>query len=200
MTKKRLSASLEDYLEAIYTISRDKFVAHANKIAKNLGVRKSSVSWALNQLSEKGLINYRPYEAISLTEQGLQQARQISSRHQQIQRFLEDVLGINPEQAESNACRMEHVVDPAVLDRMKQFIHFLESDPKKSTAFLSVFRQFSEERSPAKNSTGAMTTESPKESALKADDTTTEVSCTRHKATAREIRVSVKALGISTPK
>jgi DtxR family transcriptional regulator, Mn-dependent transcriptional regulator len=61
MSKKDLSSRLEDYLEAIYLIARDKQFAHANKIAEFLDVGKSSVSWALNQLSKKELVNYTPY-------------------------------------------------------------------------------------------------------------------------------------------
>ncbi|MCK5271456.1 MAG: ArsR family transcriptional regulator, partial [Sedimentisphaerales bacterium] len=67
MAEKTLSHSLEDYIEAIYQLCQDKPMAHANHIAEYLGVGKSSVSWALSQLSKKGLVNYTPYEAITLT-------------------------------------------------------------------------------------------------------------------------------------
>jgi len=65
MAERMLSASLEDYLEAIYEISKNQRPAHANAIAKYLGVGKSSVSWALDRLARKGLINYSPYEAVT---------------------------------------------------------------------------------------------------------------------------------------
>jgi Mn-dependent DtxR family transcriptional regulator/Fe2+ or Zn2+ uptake regulation protein/Fe2+ transport system protein FeoA len=122
MNNEQLSASLEDYLEGIYQISREEGAAHANKIADLLGVGKSSVSWALNQLSEKGLIHYTPYEAITLTPEGFEQARQIANRHVQIQRFLEEVLGLEKSVAEANACRMEHVIDPVVMEQIQQLM------------------------------------------------------------------------------
>ncbi len=53
---EKLSQSLEDYLEAIYKICLEKHVAHANQISEELEVSKSSVSWALKQLSDKGLM------------------------------------------------------------------------------------------------------------------------------------------------
>ena len=80
MPAKKLSSSLEDYLEAIWVICQDKQLAHANHIAETLGVSKSSVSWALNRLAEKELINYAPYEAITLTAQGKSIARKIAQR------------------------------------------------------------------------------------------------------------------------
>jgi DtxR family Mn-dependent transcriptional regulator len=55
-----LSASMEDYLEAIYHIVTAKQAARAKDIAKRLDVNNSSVTGALRTLSEKGYINYAP--------------------------------------------------------------------------------------------------------------------------------------------
>ena len=137
-----LSASLEDYLEAIYQQCEQKSFAHANKIAEHLGVGKSSVSWALNQLSEKGLVNYAPYEAVTLTEKGMAAAGAIARRHQNIKDFLTDVLAINEEVAEENACRLEHVIDRGVLRRMKQFMDFLRRCPRLGEDWMKGFGYF----------------------------------------------------------
>jgi len=142
MTENTLSPSLEDYIEAIYQICQDKPMAHANRIAEHLGVGKSSVSWALNQLSKKGLINYAPYEAITLTEKGRKFGRRVALRHQAIKGFLVDVLAINDKIAEANACRMEHVLDKEVLLRMKQFESFLENCPRAGREWMKGFGVF----------------------------------------------------------
>ncbi len=142
MTNKELSSSLEDYLEAIYRISEKKLVAHANQIAKTLNVAKSSVSWALKQLSDKGLINYSPYEAISLTDEGKTVARKIAGHHDEIKNFLCKVLAVEPSLAEENACRLEHVLDKDVLDRMRQFVDFLEKCPRTGKQWVRDFSQF----------------------------------------------------------
>ena len=114
----KLSSSLEDYLEAIYTLCLSDDAANANKIAQMLDVKKSSVSWALKQLFDKGLINYSSYAPITLTDQGQIRAQQIYARHQAIRNYLVEKLMIDPEVAEVNACRMEHVIDPEVLEKM----------------------------------------------------------------------------------
>ena len=61
-----LSASLEDYLEAILHLVTEKQVARSRDIAKRLRVNRSSVTGALQALAKKGLVNYEPYEAVTL--------------------------------------------------------------------------------------------------------------------------------------
>jgi len=119
---KDLSSSLEDYLEAIYVLSQEDGYAPAKKIGTLLGVGKSSVSWGLQQLAEKGLIHYKPYEAVELTEAGRAKGKKLVSRHEGITRFLRDVLGMDGALAEANACRMEHVVDREVVQRMRDVL------------------------------------------------------------------------------
>lgn len=145
MTDKDLSSRLEDYLEAIYLISRERQFAHANQIAEYLGVGKSSVSWALNQLSQKELINYKPYEAITLTPKGKAIGRRVARRHDEIKNFLTEVLAINENLAEENACRMEHVVDKEILQRMQQFMEFLVNCPRAGREWMKGFGFFCEQ-------------------------------------------------------
>ena len=145
MTDKDLSSRLEDYLEAIYLISRERQFAHANQIAEYLGVGKSSVSWALNQLSQKELINYKPYEAITLTPKGKAMGRLVARRHDEIKNFLTEVLAINENLAEENACRMEHVIDKEILQRMRQFMEFLVNCPRAGREWMKGFGFFCEQ-------------------------------------------------------
>lgn len=142
MAENKLSSSLEDYLEAIYWQCQEKSFAQANKIAESLDVGKSSVSWALNHLSQKDLINYKPYEPITLTDKGFNIAKRIASRHQDIKDFLTDVLAINENVAEENACRLEHVIDHGVMRRMKQFWTFLQECPRLGTDWIKGFGYF----------------------------------------------------------
>ena len=65
--KKDLSASLEDYIEAIHHIGIEKHVARSKEIASRLGVSRASVTEALRALARKDLINYAPSEAITMT-------------------------------------------------------------------------------------------------------------------------------------
>ena len=145
MKDKILSGRLEDYLEAIYQLAQEKNFAHANKIAEYLSVGKSSVTWALGKLSAKGLINHSPYEAVTLTEKGTAVAERIAHRHEGIRDFLTGVLAINSDVAEVNACRMEHVVDREVLERMQQFMGFLENCPRAGREWMQGFGHFCEQ-------------------------------------------------------
>ena len=72
-----VSASLENYLEAIFHISEDKQAARAKDIAQRLKLKGSSVTGALRLLSERGLINYAPYDIITLTPKGKKVARDV---------------------------------------------------------------------------------------------------------------------------
>ena len=76
-----LSASLEDYLEAIFHIVARNQVARAKDISLRMKVSGPSVTGALRSLSEKGLINYAPYDVITLTDKGNALAEDVVRRH-----------------------------------------------------------------------------------------------------------------------
>lgn len=126
---ENLSASLEDYLEAIYQISAVKSAARAKDIACRLNVNNSSVTGALRSLSAKGYINYTPYELITLTGKGETAAGEIVRRHEALQFFLENLLCISKKEAEETACKMEHVVSAKIMDRLIAFMGFIEKIP-----------------------------------------------------------------------
>lgn len=142
---RNLSASLEDYLEAIYHISESKQAARAKDISDRLGVNKSSVTGALKSLSSKGLVNYAPYDIITLTPEGKARAEQIALQHEVFRKFLVEVLGIEEPEAESNACRVEHALTAEVLERLRRFMEFLEHTPCGPREFVNRFRQYLED-------------------------------------------------------
>lgn len=124
-----LSSSMEDYLEAIYHLERDKRIARVRDIADRLGVKMSSVSSALKGLSSRGLISYDPHQFITLTPSGIEKAREIVRRHEILKRFLSRVLQVDAAVAEENACRMEHHLDPDVTEKLVAFMEFVELCP-----------------------------------------------------------------------
>jgi DtxR family transcriptional regulator, Mn-dependent transcriptional regulator len=134
-----LSASLEDYLEAIYLISDVKQVARAKDISKRLGVNNSSVSGALRALSDRGLVNYAPYDLITLTPEGRSVASDVFRRHEALRDFFTKVLAVDPQIADVGACKMEHEIPPAILERFIQFVDFVESCPRSGVHW---FREF----------------------------------------------------------
>jgi DtxR family Mn-dependent transcriptional regulator len=124
-----VSASLEDYLEAIYHTAQAKGAARAKDIVQAMGVNNSSVTQALRLLSEKKLVNYAPYEVITLTSAGETIALDVVRRHETLRDFLIKVLGLDPSEADAEACRMEHATSRTILDRLVKFVEYFETCP-----------------------------------------------------------------------
>ena len=139
MGQIELSASQEDYLEAIYLIAQEKHAARAKDIAQALKVRASSVTSALRTLSALGLVNYTPYDLITLTSEGDGLARDIVARHQALNKFLITVLGVEPAEADKAACRLEHAVSKPILERFIKYAEYVERCPRGGITWESGF-------------------------------------------------------------
>ncbi|MCB1182382.1 metal-dependent transcriptional regulator [bacterium] len=125
----KVSASLEDYLEAIYHTVEAKGAARAKDIVMRLGVHNSSVTQALRSLSEKELINYAPYDVITLTDRGERIALDVVKRHTTLSAFLHKVLGLPDTDADEGACLMEHAVNPLIMERLVKFVEYFDKCP-----------------------------------------------------------------------
>ena len=126
--KPSLSASLEDYIEAIFFLMRDQDVARVKDIAARLKVQMPSVTGALRSLAAKRLVHHDPYGSITLTPTGEAIARDLVRRHELLTSFLTDLLGLDHRTAERNACEMEHAIEPVVLDRLAEFVEARRSE------------------------------------------------------------------------
>lgn len=120
--RSRLSSSIEDYLEAILALTETAEAVRITDIASRLGIAKSSVSGAMNVLRDKGLITQEPYGRVFLTPEGLRQARLVREKHTVLRSFLHQVLGVDLETAEQDACRMEHAVGPETMSRLIDYL------------------------------------------------------------------------------
>ncbi|HDR15816.1 MAG TPA: metal-dependent transcriptional regulator [Desulfobacteraceae bacterium] len=138
-TAGALTASLEDYLEAIFLIIAEKQAVRPKDIARRLKVSNSSVTGALRSLAEKGLINYAPYDVISLTPAGKAAASDVARRHEVLRDFFVNVLAINEHEADEAAWKMEHSIPKSILDRFIQFAEFAEVCPRGGTHWISGF-------------------------------------------------------------
>ncbi len=125
-----LSASLEDYLEAILHLERASRVARVSEIALHLRVSRPAVTGALKSLGARGLVAHDPYGYVTLTPAGTQIALEVDRRHVAIRDFLTDVLGVPPQKADDSACRLEHVLEPEVLERFISFARSLTGSGK----------------------------------------------------------------------
>ena len=140
--REKLSASQEDYLEAIFNLTGQSDGARSKDIAAMLGVARSSVTGALQVLSEKGLANYRPYGCTSLTKSGRAVAAEIARKHHVLKSFFVDVLGVDKEIAQQAACKAEHALGPEIIGRLLSFIKYVTQSGKNGHDVAGEFRRF----------------------------------------------------------
>jgi len=121
-----LTPAMEDYLEVIDKLKKDKQVVRVKNIACELKVKMPSVSEALKSLAKDGFIRHRKYGDIELTDEGSRLAKEVRSRHQILFKFLHEVLGIDAKTADEDACKMEHVISLSTLEKLRRFLEFME--------------------------------------------------------------------------
>lgn len=114
--------SMEMYLETVYILESSYGHAHGVDIAKRLGVSKPSVTKAIKYLKAQGFVNTQKYGTITLTEKGRELSEEIYCNHKLIELFLEHSLGLSPEQAGINACKIEHVLSDEMLTAIKSYM------------------------------------------------------------------------------
>jgi DtxR family Mn-dependent transcriptional regulator len=144
---QKLSASLEDYIEAIYLLGGDETEVRPKEIIARMGVTGPSVTEALRLLSDKDLIHYVPYGAVTLTDAGKSVAQGVYHRHKTLKRFFVEILGIDEADAEKGACEMEHVANPDLVYRLVLYTRFVQKNLcDNPQGIVSQFKQFVEQR------------------------------------------------------
>ena len=111
----QIRESAEDYLEAILVLSKKGEGVRSVDIASMLGVSKPSVSHAMKLLREDGYIAMDRYGTVTLLEKGAEIA------HTVLTRMLEG-LGVTPENARADACKMEHDVSDESFEKIKEHL------------------------------------------------------------------------------
>ncbi len=138
-----LTPAMEDYLEAIYEIGLEKKIVRVKDIAAKMDVKMPTVTSMLKNLGTRGYINYEKYGYVDLTEAGENVGRDISRRHEVLFHFLKDILNVDPKTADEEACKMEHALGGATLERVIQFVKFVQTSPRTGSSWLENFREFS---------------------------------------------------------
>lgn len=108
----------EHYIEAIYLLSRSG-KASLSGVAEVLGVRPSSAHKMIKRLVEEGYATYRGRDGVELTERGLAEVERMNRAHRALAEFFK-LLGVEEGLAEVEAEKLEHVVDPAVVERIEE--------------------------------------------------------------------------------
>jgi DtxR family Mn-dependent transcriptional regulator len=132
MTKQQ-SYSMENYLEMIAMLGRKQDIVRVTQLSTALGVKKSSVSAALSKLSNEGLVIHEKYGYVELTPEGEKIANDILHRHEILEQFLVEILGVNQKVAWKDACEMEHYISPVTIHKMTRFVEYVMSKSSKSS-------------------------------------------------------------------
>ncbi len=114
----RIQKSAEDYLETILRLTIRNGSVRSIDIATELGFSKPSVSTAMKRLRENGYITVEAHGLIHLTDKGREIADKIYERHVLLTRYLTD-LGVSPDIAEQDACKIEHILSQETFDRIR---------------------------------------------------------------------------------
>ncbi len=140
--QKSLTTTMEDYLEAIYVLDRDKKVVRVKDIAKKINVKMPTVTSMLKTLNKKGLVKYEKYEYIKLTKYGAKIGREVQKKHDILKEFLSNILQIDGQTAESDACKMEHDLSSKTLNSLVDFMEFIQICPRAGENWLEQFNEF----------------------------------------------------------
>ena len=117
----KIQKSAEDYLEAMLMLKEERGYIRSIDIAEKLGVTKPSVSYATKRLREHGYITADPAGMIMLTDAGREIAERIYERHELITKLFVR-LGVSPEQAREDACKIEHDLSAETFEAVKKSV------------------------------------------------------------------------------
>ena len=116
----KIKESAENYLEAILMINKKKGSVRSIDVANELGFSKPSVSVAMKSFREEGYINVDEDGSITLTPKGYEVANRVFERHQMIAQILISI-GVSPETAYEDSCKIEHDLSQETFDKIKEF-------------------------------------------------------------------------------
>lgn len=118
-----LTPRAADYLETVYLLSLSQDTVGISQVAAERGVTVPSARAAMLRLKNKGYVRQERYGKIVLTDEGRERAVQVYRKHSVIYRFLTGVLGVEPETADTEACRLEHELGPKTLSKLAGFMN-----------------------------------------------------------------------------
>ena len=119
----------ENYLKSIYHLSLNAENASTNQLAALLNTKASSVTDMLKKLADKELINYTPYQGVTLTPAGEKIAINIIRKHRLWEYFLVEKLNFKWDQVHEMAEEMEHISSNELIDRLDKFMNYPKYDP-----------------------------------------------------------------------
>ncbi|WP_455542806.1 metal-dependent transcriptional regulator [Intestinibacter sp.] len=140
MKNNKLTPSEEDYVEMIYRINLRNENVQVKDVANELNIKPASVTKMVKKLNEKGILEYKKYNHIKLTQMGYKLGETLLKRHNTIHKFLE-ILGVEHDVHEETE-KMEHTISYYTLEKMEMLIDFFS----KYEGIYGLLKDFQEDR------------------------------------------------------
>lgn len=138
--ENELTHSAAHHLMAVHELRSRHGYARVSDIAQYLKITKGSVSSAMKHLKERGYVREDHNKFLELSDKGAKVVAEIEAARMAFQRFLVHALGMDEDDAEIDACKVEHLVSAETRSRLTHFLSFLYSDEPAAQAFLEALR------------------------------------------------------------
>jgi Mn-dependent DtxR family transcriptional regulator len=132
---RMLTPSMEDYLEKIYELMKEKGYARVSDIASSLSVQPSSVTKMLQKLDEQSYVTYEKYRGFVLTNSGEQMGKAMKQRHHMLAELLR-MLQIPEDILQADVEGIEHHVSPQTLSKLSRLVDYFQSDSDRLDALM----------------------------------------------------------------
>ena len=119
---RKITYAAEDYIKAIYFLQVQDDYVRVTDLADKLNVSKPSVTRAVNKLKQKKFVEHENYGSLKLTAKGFLYAENIVVRHDVLIKFLCDLLGVEKKLARIEACKLEHAMSNATINKLKRYL------------------------------------------------------------------------------
>ena len=136
-----LTHSAAHYLMTIHDLLGSNGYARVTDVAKSLNITRGSCSISLKTLKRRGLVLEDENKFLMLSEEGLRLAALVEKNDELLENFFRDVLGVGPDQAEIDACKIEHLLSLSTSMQLETFMSYVASDAEAVKTFLAGLRE-----------------------------------------------------------
>jgi DtxR family Mn-dependent transcriptional regulator len=137
-----LTEAIENYLETIAALKKEKKYARVSDIARTLKIKAPSVNAAVNFLHENGLVTHEKYGYVDLTEKGEMLAQEIQRKHDILYKFLNEILFVDVKSAVNEACKIEHSVSSETVVKLENLYFLLKEKFFKKKGDINKFKKY----------------------------------------------------------
>lgn len=137
-----ITHSAAHHLMAVDDLHNKLGYARVSDVARRLNITRGSVSITLQPLKKAGLVLQDENRHLRLSESGQALVDTIKAKRLLVQRLFSEVLGVDAERAEIDACKTEHLISKDTARRLALFLRFMDSDSNAGRKFAAAWRAF----------------------------------------------------------